>query len=104
MRRGPTESFMDGKDQVLGFSFNNAQVGVTDGNLRHEFQSFSTPLSVRWDVSPKLATLSEPVRAAAAWASFLGRCPEAFGRSSHDPSVRASFQPGTGRPATWAPA
>lgn len=34
MRRGPTETFMDGTEQVLGYAFTNSQVGLTDGNLR----------------------------------------------------------------------
>jgi predicted ATPase len=36
MRRGPAETFMDGSEQVLGYSFTSGQVGLTDGNLRHE--------------------------------------------------------------------
>jgi predicted ATP-dependent endonuclease of OLD family len=55
MRRGPTESFMDGKDQVLGYSFTNPQVGVTDGNLRHEFRdSEEARINVRFDAGATL--------------------------------------------------
>jgi len=46
MRRGPTETFEDGTEQVLGYSFSNAQVGLTDGNLRHEFRDLETRVVV----------------------------------------------------------
>ena len=38
MRRGPTERFTDGTEEVLGYSFTSSQVGLTDENLRHEFR------------------------------------------------------------------
>ncbi len=61
MRRGPSESFMDGKEQVLGFSFTNAQVGVTDGNLRHEFRELEEArITVRFDAGATLRAVWPP--------------------------------------------
>ena len=34
-RRNPTETFMNSREQVLGYSFTNAQVGLDGANLRH---------------------------------------------------------------------
>jgi predicted ATPase len=49
MRRGPNESFADGDEQVLGYAFSSAQVGLSDGNLRHEFRDEETRLVVGFD-------------------------------------------------------
>jgi hypothetical protein len=49
MRRGPTDSLMDGSEEVLGYTFNDAQVGLTDGNLRHEFRDIETRIVAGFD-------------------------------------------------------
>lgn len=48
-RRGPTDRLSDGSEQVLGYTFSNAQVGLTDGNLRHEFRDVDTRLVLGFD-------------------------------------------------------
>jgi predicted ATP-dependent endonuclease of OLD family len=48
-RRGPTDNFMDGTEQVLGYAFTNGQVGLTDGNLRHEFRDLDTRIVAGFD-------------------------------------------------------
>src|SRR5512142_1598572 len=47
-RRNPNETFQDGSQQVLGYSFTNAQVGIDGANLPHEFREVETRLSVRF--------------------------------------------------------
>jgi predicted ATP-dependent endonuclease of OLD family len=48
VRRNPTETFRDGREQVLGYSFTNSQVGLDASNLRHEFREVETRLGVRF--------------------------------------------------------
>jgi predicted ATP-dependent endonuclease of OLD family len=48
MRRNPTESFLDGREEVLGYAFSDAQVGLDTANLRHEFREVETRLSARF--------------------------------------------------------
>ena len=47
-RRNPTETFWDGKEQVLGYSFSSSQVGLDAPNLRHEFRDVDTRIAVRF--------------------------------------------------------
>ena len=42
VRRNPTETFQDGREQVLGYSFTSSQVGLDAPNLRHEFREVET--------------------------------------------------------------
>ena len=46
LRRGPAEYFVDRRERVLGYSFSNGQVGITDGNLQHEFRDLETRVVV----------------------------------------------------------
>jgi hypothetical protein len=48
MRRNPVESFLDRREEVLGYSFADTQVGLDAANLRHEFREVETRLSARF--------------------------------------------------------
>ena len=48
VRRNPTDTFRDGKEQVLGYSFTDSQVSLDAPNLRHEFRDVDTRLAVRF--------------------------------------------------------
>ena len=48
LRRNPTDTFMDGKEQVLGYWFTNTQVELDGANLRHEFREVETRMAVRF--------------------------------------------------------
>jgi hypothetical protein len=47
-RRNPNETFYDGRDQVLGYSFNSALLGLDTANLQHEFRDVETRMSLRF--------------------------------------------------------
>jgi hypothetical protein len=47
-RRNPTDTFMDQKQQVLGYFLPEYPMGLDEANLRHEFRDVETRLSVRF--------------------------------------------------------
>jgi len=57
MRLNPTETFADGNQQVLGYSFASRQVGLVDENLRHEFREVETRLSLRFKTGATLTAV-----------------------------------------------
>ena len=48
MRRNPTDTFTDQKQQVLGYILPSQQMALDHANLRHEFRDLETRLTVRF--------------------------------------------------------
>ena len=61
MRRGPTETFIDRSEQVLGYVLRPTVVSLEDENLRHEFrESETTRLVVRFSNGAALTAVWPP--------------------------------------------
>lgn len=60
MRRNPTDTFYDGKEEVLGYAFSGSQADLEEANLRHEFRDLETRLSVRFQNGSILTAVWPP--------------------------------------------